>query len=181
MVQAGQVFGRLTVIRQSTKWPLRFLCRCVCTNTTVERAVNLTAGRITSCGCLGRELWKQWVASHGMNRLPRQMDSPTYRSWMSMVRRVGDPNSTGFLKYGGAGVRIDPRWLGPAGYEIFRIEMGERPSLKHSLTRFLDTGDYRKGNVVWGDAAHQTAQRLGKRAMLRLRKIHEQNRATEEK
>jgi hypothetical protein len=65
---AGQVFGRLTVLRRAeppAQQPHRsappnraahWLCACVCGNTKVVPSFSLRNGSVRSCGCLGREV-----------------------------------------------------------------------------------------------------------------------------
>lgn len=53
-VAPGDVFGRLTVIREvehAVNWPRRLECRCECGNTAVALLANMTRGRTVSCGC----------------------------------------------------------------------------------------------------------------------------------
>jgi hypothetical protein len=56
--ETGNVYGRLTVLRQtparghrSSAW---WLCRCVCGRETVARGDRLRAGGVRSCGCARR-------------------------------------------------------------------------------------------------------------------------------
>lgn len=58
----GQVFGRLTVLKQaghavqpSGLKRLLYLCKCSCGNTVTVRGNQLRAGHTKSCGCLKRE------------------------------------------------------------------------------------------------------------------------------
>ena len=58
----GQVFGRLTVLKQaghavepSGQKKLLYLCECSCGNIVTVRANQLREGRTKSCGCLKRE------------------------------------------------------------------------------------------------------------------------------
>lgn len=179
----GRTFGRLVVVRQSTKFPLRYLCQCVCNATTIERAADLISGLSDSCGCLGRERWAKWRKANlprGYQHEDGEVDSATHRSWVSTIARCANENATGYKTYGFAGVSVDPKWLGPAGYENFLADMGPRPP-RTSVSRRLDSGNYEPGNCEWDSKAGQTAEKMGKKAMLRLRKIHAQNRAPKEK
>jgi hypothetical protein len=81
-------------------------------------------------------------------------------------------------------VKVCDRWLDKEhGFDNFLTDMGERPP-KHSLSRFLDTGNYEPGNVEWATAAQQHAEAKGKLGMTALHNFHEQekqNRAAKEK
>jgi hypothetical protein len=171
MVRAGQVFGRLTVITQSTKWPERWLCRCVCETTRIVRARDLVAGLIDSCGCWAREIWKEWRKTFVPRGHQHDADggaSATRCSWVSMISRCGNPNATGYQIYGGSGVKVCSRWLGQDGFQNFVADMGERPP-GTSISRILDTGNYTRLNCKWDSKAGQTAEKMGKRAMIRFR------------
>lgn len=48
-------------------------------------------------------------------------------------------------------------------------DIGPRPSTSHSISRFLDMGDYRPGNCEWADRTTQGAERKGHSAMLAYR------------
>jgi hypothetical protein len=77
-----------------------------------------------------------------------------------MLARCNNPNHGRFSVYGGAGVKVCPEWL---TFDGFLKSMGERPA-GTTLSRLGDTGDYKPGNVIWGNHSHQVRQR-------RLRKV----------
>lgn len=79
--------------------------------------------------------------------------SPTWRSWKSMKTRCLNPNETGFERYGGRNIRVCQRWLD--SFENFLADMGERPSLFHSLDRIDNDGHYEPGNVRWATRTEQ--------------------------
>lgn len=54
----GLTYGRLTVVGAApdTRWrAARWVCRCVCGNTTTVVGSRLICGRTVSCGCLAKE------------------------------------------------------------------------------------------------------------------------------
>lgn len=57
---SGRIFGRLTVIRQSSKrsksGDLYWVCSCECGNEKEVISSNLKYGKTRSCGCLAKEL-----------------------------------------------------------------------------------------------------------------------------
>lgn len=170
-----QKFGRLLasfpvgVRNRRVYWA----CLCDCTNVKVVRVDALLHGFTQSCGCLQREAA---AAQHGKDN-PNFThghssafgNSPTYTSWHLMIQRCANPNATGWLHYGGAGITVCDRWM--KSFEAFLDDMGQRPSAKHSLSRFLDSGDYEPGNVAWGTKADQVAEAKGKRAMLVIHEV----------
>jgi len=79
-----------------------------------------------------------------------------YSAWCHMIQRCTDPKNNRYKYYGALGVRVARHWL---TFTNFLEDMGPRPSPQHSLSRIADSGDYKPGNVVWGDRKHQLEQR----------------------
>lgn len=76
--------------------------------------------------------------------------SPTYVSWQSMKARAGK-------KRGYEHVSICERWK--SSFENFLADMGERPSLIHTLDRIDPYGNYGPDNCRWATAAEQMVNR----------------------
>jgi hypothetical protein len=144
-------------------------CLCSCGNTAVISGGNLRGGSTKSCGCIERERPSHFKHGHRVHG----QASAIYTVWVSMIQRCANPHNIRFSHYGGAPVPVlcCDRWLN--SFEAFLEDMGERPSPKHSLSRFLDSGHYEPGNVEWGTTTDQAAERRGKRAMLALRTYHQ--------
>jgi hypothetical protein len=104
---------------------------------------------------------------HGHNTNYRT--SATNLAWHNAVERCTNPNKPAWKHYGAIGIRVCDRWRGEHGFEQFLADMGERPSSKHTLSRFLDSGHYEPGNVEWATWLQQMAEAKGKRAMLAFR------------
>lgn len=125
----------------------RFRCRCggefVCHFHSVKR------GLTQSCGCYHSKIIKEVNKKHGLtgNKLA------AYAIWSSMIQRCTNPNSTSYKAYGAMGVKACGRWL---KYENFHEDMGDRPTIKHTLDRYPDkNGDYRLGNCRWATYKQQ--------------------------
>jgi len=84
--------------------------------------------------------------------------SPTYVSWKKMKQRCSDPNDVGHPRYGGRGITVCERWLGPDGFVNFLADMGERPEGK-TLDRIDPDGNYEPGNCRWATPKEQRANR----------------------
>jgi hypothetical protein len=74
-----------------------------------------------------------------------------------MKTRCHNPNHTHFKRYGARGIRICDRWL--SSYESFLMDMGRRPSQRHSIDRINVDGDYEPGNCRWATPSEQAANR----------------------
>jgi hypothetical protein len=164
----GQVFGRLTVIsyhgkrKKSTCW----LCRCLCGKSKVVQASNLVQGTSQSCGCLRAEMMAESKTVHGYARVGKR--HPMYNIWVDIRRRCYTKSSSQYRHWGGKGVRMCDRWLngedGLTGFECFLADMGERPSLLHSVDRYPDkTGNYEKSNCRWATDQEQNNNRANNR------------------
>jgi len=76
-----------------------------------------------------------------------------------LVDRCFNQNNVWFPRYGGRGITVCARWLGPQGFNNFMTDMGERPAGK-SIDRFPDNdGPYAPDNCRWATAQEQTANR----------------------
>ena len=70
----GQIFGRLTVIKReenANDGHARWLCQCLCGNTTIVSSNVLKKGNTKSCGCLNREVASE-KAKNNYNKLWNQ-------------------------------------------------------------------------------------------------------------
>lgn len=142
----GAIFGQLTVIELTKlyrgKYPQKAaICRCDCGITTPRIAVPNLGINTTSCGC----------AKQGVNRTHGMSNSPTYKSWSSMVQRCTNPKYIRFKDYGGRGVTVSEPWL---VFENFLADMGERPEGK-TLDREDNELGYSKDNCQWSTRKEQ--------------------------
>lgn len=70
-----------------------------------------------------------------------------------MRARCRDISDQNFPQYGGRGVTVCDRWYD--SFEVFRDDVGERPSPKHSLDRIDTLRGYEPGNVRWATRKEQ--------------------------
>ena len=87
---------------------------------------------------------------HGLSR------TPEYRSWISMIKRCRDPKEIGYKYYGGKGIVVCERWL---DFLCFLEDMGERPSMAHTLDRRDPNRNYEPGNCRWATKTEQQHNR----------------------
>lgn len=82
--------------------------------------------------------------------------TPTHVSWRAMHSRCKDEGNASYPAYGGRGITVCERW---ESFENFLADMGERPSLDHSIDREDPDGNYEPGNCRWLTRAEQNARR----------------------
>lgn len=150
LVSVGSRFGRWLVVGQAesrlygAKEQYRWSCRCDC---GVERDVlqlSLKNGSSTSCGCFNREVSARAHTTHGATAGHKK--SPEYKAWSAMHERCQNPRNKRYGDYGGRGIKVCERWK---SFENFLADMGERPSVRHSLDREKNDLGYDAGNCRW--------------------------------
>lgn len=148
----GSTFGELTVIGrlESRNGFSQWRCLCTCGKETSAITHDLKSGHTKSCGCL------RYKGRH--NHTGISWRSPTYSSWTNMVSRCTRKSSPAFAHYKKRKINLCERWR---TFENFLSDMGERPSLAHSLDRHPNNdGNYEPGNVRWATKTEQANNRM---------------------
>lgn len=147
---AGQKYGFLTVMYPIGKTKYRSIiwrCICDCGKTKDTSSHALKTKHCTSCGYCARVGNKNPV-THGETK------SITYSTWASMKTRCLNKNNPSYKKwYGGKGITLSKRWY---KYENFKADMGERPSINHTIERVNRKKGYYKDNCIWALNEQQT-------------------------
>lgn len=144
---AGQRFSRLIVVSdggRDKKKNILWLCVCDCGGRALAHAYDLRAGKIKSCGCLGREGKPR---THGLTH------TPIYNVWATMVQRCTNPKERAWGRYGGRGITADAKWL---TFEGFYADMGASYKPGLTLDRIDNDGGYTASNCVWRTYSEQS-------------------------
>lgn len=167
-VRVGQRFGRLEVLEirtesKGSRQRVFCLCLCLCGNHKVVRMDHLKSGATQSCGCHQREIVSATVGAmnpnfkHGHGRKNGKI-SPEYKAHQELIQRCLNPCNKNYSDYGGRGISVCARWLGPEGFANFLADMGEKPEPKHSysIDRFPNNnGNYEPSNCRWATWSQQ--------------------------
>lgn len=93
------------------------------------------------------------MKKHGLCKTPEHM------AWCSMKDRCYNQNTEQYRHYGGRGIKVCERWEN--FFLNFLEDMGERPSIGHSLDRFPNkSGDYAPDNCRWATQLEQQNNRV---------------------
>lgn len=146
---SGRQFGSWTVKERGPNAGIttRWLCHCSCGVERLVQTEHLRDGASTNCGCMRLRAIKHGATCGGHF-------SPAYRSWRSMRARVLIENHKDYPRYGGRGITICDRWN---DFAAFLADMGERPSLAHSIDRLDSNGNYEPNNCRWATQAQQVS------------------------
>lgn len=150
---SGKKFNMLYVIKDSGKRSksrgVYWVCRCNCGNIKLVEGRLLKTGNTKSCGCYHKSLEWQTSKKHGMSQ------TPTYRSWNSMIQRCRDEQNASYKNYGAKGIYVCDRWK---IFENFLQDMGERPKNK-TLDRINSSLGYSAENCRWANSKLQSANK----------------------
>lgn len=146
----GKTFGYLVVEGYCEKRNKQRYWRCVCICGQRREVSQGNLGRNTfSCGCRRSQKTAVRNQTHGLRK------HPLYHVWWSMQQRCSNRADPAYYRYGGRGIRVCDRWQGAFGFVNFIADMGERPSVKHSLDRRDNDKGYSPDNCRWATARDQ--------------------------
>ena len=95
-------------------------------------------------------IFEKYLRGIKMNKRKRH---PLWAIWHGMMQRCTNSNRSDYKYYGQRGISVCARWK---TLRNFIDDMGPRPTLKHSIDRVDNEGNYEPDNCRWATKTEQS-------------------------
>lgn len=152
----GTEKGMLKIIERVPNTKSLWRCECKCGKQLQINTSRLLDYRRKSCGCLGREINKNFGENNKTHGLSK---TRLYKVYRSMIDRCYNPNIKNYKDYGARGITVCEKWLESFGnfakwsYENGYSESKDR--VLQSIDRIDVNGNYEPSNCRWADSKTQ--------------------------
>lgn len=147
----GDAIGNVKYISElpSINGGRKAIFSCVCGKYFSSAMRSVRTGDTKSCGCIKKAMLKIKNVAY----TKRTTHKNTYGCWQAMHARCYTKSHTSYANYGGRGILICERWKN--NFENFYLDMGERPTINHSIDRIDVNKGYSPENCKWSTAKEQ--------------------------
>jgi hypothetical protein len=145
-MNVGDNYGELTIetcAGRDKYGQRRWVCICSCGIKKEIAQGSLKSGATRSCGCLQKKRASESSKTHGASK------TVEYKAWARIKDRCYNKKNHAYKDYGGRGIGMALAWQN--NFSSFLLDMGEKPSDKHTIERVENSGDYCKENCIWTD------------------------------
>ncbi len=111
----------------------------------------------------------------GFNKNDGRSNHYLYKTYQSIKKRCLNKTAHAYERYGGRGITVCDRWLGPGGFSNFIKDMGERPE-GHSLDRIDNNKGYSPDNCRWATRHQQAANMRNNNEIVGVRYVESKRR-----
>ena len=124
---------------------------CDCGKEVLLVNSKVLSGHTKSCGCFKSKVLIKRLTTHN------KCYSSEYKTWQHIKERCNNPLNKNYNHYGGRGIIICDEWRD--SFETFINDMGVKPTIKHSIDRIDNNGNYCKENCKWSTQIEQVKNR----------------------
>lgn len=152
----------IKAIRKDNSGHYVWLCKCFCGTFFESRGSSIKSGGARSCGCLvGKSrLGKKFpnTTTHGLT------GTQFYNIFQGIKQRCNNKNSSGFINYGGRGIKCHWEKIEDFKKDMFKsylehyAQFGKQQT---TIERKNNNGDYCKNNCKWATRSEQQHNKRG--------------------